>query len=150
MASKSNYSILVDVALQLDNIQKQLNQGKFTIPVTVTADGASSATRTIGETDEATRRLKESNEELGDSTAGVEVTYQQFKQILDTTVEVVSKMSESVFALNEAQTELKKVSDLTGDSLDAYTEKLSKMGLDVGRAGKPNRSEPVCRDGKAA
>ena len=59
-------------------------------------------------------------------------------------------MSESVVALNEAQTELKKVSDLTGDSLDAYTEKLSKMGLDVGRAGKPNRSEPVCRDGKAA
>lgn len=150
MASKSNYSILVDVALQLDNIQKQLNQGKFTIPVTVTADGASSAIRTIGETDEATRRLKESNEELGDSTAGVEVTYQQFKQILDTTIEVVSKMSESVFALNEAQTELKKVSDLTGDSLDAYTEKLSKMGLDVGRAGKPNRSEPVCCDGKAA
>ena len=52
--------------------------------------------------------------------------------------------------LDTAQTEFKKVSDLTGAALDSYTQKLANMGKEVGRTGKPNRSEPVCCDGKAA
>lgn len=40
---------------------------------------------------------------------------------------------ESVFELDEAVTEFKKVSDLSGDALDDYTEKLGKMGQEVAR-----------------
>lgn len=40
---------------------------------------------------------------------------------------------ESVFELDAAVTEFKKVSDLSGDALDDYTEKLGKMGQEVAR-----------------
>ena len=44
--------------------------------------------------------------------------------------------------LDTSITEFRKVSDLSGSALDDYVSTLSKMGLAVGRTGKPNRSEP--------
>ena len=46
-------------------------------------------------------------------------------------------MVDSVFSLDDAMTELKKVSDLGGSALDDYVDKLTQMGLEVGRTGKP-------------
>nr|DAM83517.1 MAG TPA: hypothetical protein [Caudoviricetes sp.] len=39
---------------------------------------------------------------------------------------------------------------MSGASLDSYVDKLTKAGQSVARTGKPNRSEPVCTDGKCA
>lgn len=39
----------------------------------------------------------------------------------------------TVKEFDDAVTELKKVSDLTGDSLDSYTQKLGEMGTTVAR-----------------
>ena len=143
MAGKSNYSILADVVLKLDNIQSQLNQKVYKVPAKVEVEGATETQKQFKDTERATQDLDE-------STKNLEVTYQQFRQVLDSTVKILSSMKEQVLELDKAQTEFKKVSDLSGASLDAYQKKLSKMGQEVGRTGKPNRSEPVCRDGKAA
>ena len=65
-------------------------------------------------------------------------------------VDIIEKMTDQVFELDTSLTEFKKVSDLSGSALDSYVDKLSDMGKEVARTGKPNRSEPVCCDGKAA
>lgn len=141
MAKSSNYSISVDVDLNLKDIDSQLKSKKYGI--TLDTSGVKSAKDTIDKTAQSTKNL-------GDTTENVAVTYQQFRQVLDLATSALSNMYEQVRNLDSATTDLKKVSDLQGASLDKYVSKLSKMGQTVGRTGKPNRSEPVCCDGKAA
>ena len=145
--SNSNYSIILDAILNEESIKKQLKQiqnNKDTkLTVGVTADGA---TKTTKELDGVTQATKNLNTE----TENVAVTYQQFRQVLDLATGALSSMYEQVKNLDDAMTEFKKVSDLQGDALDKYVSKLSASGREVARTGKPNRSEPVCCDGKAA
>lgn len=141
MAKSSIYSISVDVDLNLKDIDNQLKSKKYGI--TLDTSGVKSAKDTID-------KIAQSTKNLGDTTENVAVTYQQFRQVLDLATSALSNMYEQVRNLDSATTELKKVSDLQGASLDKYVSKLSKMGQTVGRTGKPNRSEPVCCDGKAA
>lgn len=136
--TNSNYSIVLDAVLDLEKIQRNLNSRKYSVDIETTVNG-----KGIKETTGATQSLDDSTKELS-------ITYQQLRQVFDAVVDVTSKMYTQVKALDTAQTEFKKVSDLTGAALDSYTQKLANMGKEVGRTGKPNRSEPVCCDGKAA
>ena len=87
---------------------------------------------------------------LNQSTQDVINTYQVFSQILNKSVEAIKSMASATIELDSAITNFKKVSDLSGQSLDSYVNNLTKVGQSVARTGKPNRSEPVCCDGKAA
>ena len=139
--TNSNYSIILDAVLDLEKIQSKLNSKKYNIEVEANMTG--DAANRLRDTNSATRSLEA-------STGDLTLTYQQFRQVLDSVIDVAGKMYEQVKTLDTAQTEFKKVSDLSGQALDDYTAKLAKMGQSVGRTGKPNRSEPVCCDGKAA
>lgn len=145
--SNSNYSILVDVQLHEESIKKQLreiqNNKDTKLKIGVTADGAE---RTKKELDGVTQSTKNLNAE----TENIAVTYQQFRQVLDLATGALSSMYEQVKNLDDAMTDFKKVSDLQGTALDKYVTKLSQSGGEVARTGKPNRSEPVCTDGKCA
>lgn len=145
--SNSNYSILVDVQLQEESIKKQLkeiqNNKDTKLKIGVTADGAE-------RTKELLDGVNQSTKSLDNSTKDLMFTYQQYRQVLDSVINVTKRMYQSVKSLDDAQTEFKKVSDLQGVALDSYTKKLSESGKTVARIGKPNRSEPVCCDGKAA
>lgn len=137
----TNYSIITDVELELKNAKKQLDgfrkENKLDLDLNV------KGSKSLSDADGKVKKLD-------DSTKDLVFTYQQFRQVLDSVVDVTGKMVEQVKTLDAAQTEFKKVSDLSGQALDAYQDKLSKAGKTVGRTGKPNRSEPVCCDGKAA
>ena len=124
--SGSNYSIIVDAKLDLESIDKQLKQSRKTIKF-----------------DADTQSAKQQLQDLG-------LTYQQLQLIASQSIETFKILSEQVFELDGAITEFQKVSDLSGDALDRYVSKLSEAGREVSRTGKPNRSEPVCCDGKAA
>ena len=139
--SNSHYSIIADVELELKNAQKQLNE--FRKDNKLNLDLNVKGSKSLSDADGKVKKLD-------DSTKDLVFTYQQFRQVLDSVVDVTGKMVEQVKTLDAAQTEFKKVSDLSGKALDAYQDKLSKAGKTVGRTGKPNRSEPVCCDGKAA
>ena len=139
--TNSNYSIILDAVLDLEKIQSKLNSKKYNIEVEANMTG--DAANRLRDTNSATRSLEA-------STGDLTLTYQQFRQVLDSVIDVAGKMYEQVKTLDTAQTEFKKVSDLSGQALDDYTAKLAKMGQSVGRTVKPNRSEPVCCDGKAA
>ena len=124
--SGSNYSIIVDAKLDLESIDKQLKQSRKTIKFDVDSQSA-----------------KQQLQDLG-------LTYQQLQLIASQSIETFKILSEQVFELDGAITEFQKVSDLSGAALDRYVSKLSEARREVSRTGKPNRSEPVCCDGKAA
>lgn len=139
--TNTQYSIIADVELELKNAQKQLNE--FRKDNKLNLDLNVKGSKSLSDADGKVKKLD-------DSTKDLVFTYQQFRQVLDSVVDVTGKMVEQVKTLDAAQTEFKKVSDLSGKALDAYQDKLSKAGKTVGRTGKPNRSEPVCTDGKCA
>ena len=133
------WKINVGVKLDTSKIQSDLNKALRAQSTTVKVRTDGSMSKLAGETNR-----------LNQSTQDVINTYQVFSQILNKSVEAIKSMASATIELDSAMTEFKKVSDLSGKSLDSYVNNLTKVGQSVARTGKPNRSEPVCCDGKAA
>lgn len=133
------WKINVGVKLDTSKIQSDLNKALQSKSTTVKVKTDGSMSKLTGETNR-----------LNQSTQDVINTYQVFSQILNKSVEAIKSMASATIELDSAMTQFKKVSDLSGKSLDSYVNNLTKVGQSVARTGKPNRSEPVCCDGKAA
>lgn len=139
--STRNYSILVGIKLDTSDVQKQLNEiTDKTLKVKLNVDGTSE----IKGLDDAmvvyNKTQKEAKEKTEDTAQSVEklgLTFHQAHAIMSKSIDIISNMLDSVFELDEAMTELKKVSDLGGQALDDYVQKLTQMGQEVGRTGKP-------------
>ena len=138
----SNYSIVVDAELDLKKIKEQLKEVSSN-GVDLKVHGAAQGKKEIDDVTKSTRQLNEAGQDL-------ELTFNVAHEVFSKFLSVVKDMAGQVYELDAAITEFKKVSDLTGSALDDYVDKLSQLGQEVGRTGKPNRSEPVCCDGKAA
>lgn len=124
----AQYSILVDVELQTKQIQEQLKQVK----------GA--------KIDIDTSSVKKASQDIED----LGLTFNVANQMFQTSIDLINGFVDQVRELDDSIVDFRKVSDLSGKSLDDYVQKLSKMGTEVARTGKPNRSEPVCTNGKCA
>lgn len=151
--SSSQYSILVGVQLQTGDIRKQLEGASKGLKVTIDTktgqvafkdltSSAKSANDTIKQTGETAKKAGEQIRQSGDDTRNAsdsmrdaELSFQAANEVFQTTIDIMSSMVDQVFELDTALTEFKKVSDLSGDSLDAYVDKLSEMGNSVGRTG---------------
>ena len=138
----SNYSVIVDAELDLKKIKEQLKEIASN-GVDLKVHGAAQGKKEIDDVTKSTRQLNEAGQDL-------ELTFNVAHEVFSKFLSVVKDMAGQVYELDAAITEFKKVSDLTGSALDDYVDKLSQLGQEVGRTGKPNRSEPVCCDGKAA
>ena len=138
----SNYSIIVDAELDLKKIKEQLKE-VASDGVDLKVHGAAQGKKEIDDVTKSTRQLNETGQDL-------ELTFNVAHEVFSKFLSVVKDMAGQVYELDAALTEFKKVSDLSGSALDDYVDKLSQLGQEVGRTGKPNRSEPVCCDGKAA
>ena len=138
----TNYSIIVDAELDLKKIKEQLKEVAST-GVDLKVHGAAQGKKEIDDVTKSTRQLNEAGQDL-------ELTFNVAHEVFSKFLSVVKDMAGQVYELDAALTEFKKVSDLSGSALDDYVDKLSQLGQAVGRTGKPNRSEPVCCDGKAA
>ena len=117
MAS-SAWKIRVGVELDTNDLQSQLDKASPKLKIDGDSAGAV----------EAADKAKQSVKDVG-------LEYQQYKIILDKCIDTIKNMAEQTMKMDAAQTEFKKVSDLSGKSLDDYTKKLSKMGQQVGRSG---------------
>lgn len=117
MAS-SAWKIRVGVELDTSDLQSQLDKASPKLKIDGDSAGAV----------EAADKAKQSVKDVG-------LEYQQYKIILDKCIDTIKSMAEQTMKMDAAQTEFKKVSDLSGKSLDDYTKKLSKMGQQVGRSG---------------
>lgn len=138
----SNYSIIVDAELDLKKIKEQLKEVSSN-GVDLKVHGAVQGKKEIDDVTKSTRQLNETGQDL-------ELTFNVAHEVFSKFLSVVKDMAGQVYELDAALTEFKKVSDLSGSALDDYVDKLSQLGQEVGRTGKPNRSEPVCCDGKVA
>ena len=138
----SNYSIIVDAELDLKKIKEQLKEVASN-GVDLNVHGAAQGKKEIDDVTKSTRQLNEAGQDL-------ELTFNVAHEVFSKFLSVVKDMAGQVYELDAALTEFKKVSDLSGSALDDYVDKLSQLGQEVGRTGKPNRSESVCCDGKAA
>lgn len=120
-----NYSILADVELNTSKIQQQLNRNLKGLKVNLDANNA-------------TRSLNS----LNSSATDTYLTFQAANEIFSRSVEIISSMVDQVYELDAAIIEFQKVSDLSGQSLDNYIEKLNEMGNAVARTGKPKCQAP--------
>lgn len=120
--TRSNYSILVDVELDTSNIQKQLNQN---------------AKVQLNTTDAIKSLLG-----LDNAMEDTSLTFQAANEVFSTTKDILMSMVNQVYELDSAIIEFQKVSDLTGDSLDNYVQKLNSMGDSVAKTGKPKCQAP--------
>lgn len=137
-----NYSVVVQAELDLKKIKEQLKEVSSN-GVDLKVHGAAQGKKEIDDVTKSTRQLNEAGQDL-------ELTFNVAHEVFSKFLSVVKDMAGKVYELDDALTEFKKVSDLSGSALDDYVDKLSQLGQEVGRTGKPNRSEPVCCDGKAA
>ena len=117
MAS-SAWKIRVGVELDTSNLQSQLEKASPKLKIDGDSAGAV----------DAAEKAKQSVKDVG-------LEYQQYKIILDKCIDTIKSMAEQTMKMDAAQTNFKKVSDLSGKSLDDYTKKLAKMGQQVGRSG---------------
>ena len=138
----TNYSIIIDAELDLKKIKEQLKEVSSN-GIDLKVHGAAQGKKEIDDVTKSTRQLNEAGQDL-------ELTFNVAHEVFSKFLSVVKDMAGQVYELDAALTEFKKVSDLSGSALDDYVDKLSQLGQAVGRTGKPNRSEPVCCDGKAA
>ena len=116
----SQYSILVDVDFSTSQIQQKLRQAAQNAKINFDVDS--------GSIDQAAKAA----ENLG-------LTFQEANLIMSKSLDIITSMVDEVYALDSSLTEFKKVSDLSGASLDNYTSKLSEIGKTVARTGKPKR-----------
>ena len=116
----SQYSILVDVDFSTSQIQQKLRQAAQNAKINFDVDS--------GSIDQAAKAA----ENLG-------LTFQEANLIMSKSLDIITSMVDEVYALDSSLTEFKKVSDLSGASLDNYTNKLSEIGKTVARTGKPKR-----------
>lgn len=117
------YSILVDAEFDTRRIQDKLNKAAKGVKVNVQG--------------------KKEIEGLGKAMEDTSLTFQAANEVFSKSIDVISSMVEQVFEMDSALTEFKKVSDLSGESLDDYVDKLTKAGGLVARTGKPERQTPV-------
>ena len=116
----SQYSILVDVDFSTSQIQQKLRQAAQNTKINFDVDS--------GSIDQAAKAA----ENLG-------LTFQEANLIMSKSLDIITSMVDEVYTLDSSLTEFKKVSDLSGASLENYTNKLSEIGKTVARTGKPKR-----------
>ena len=115
----TNFTILVDAEIKnISQITKQLQDlGKQnTIGINVNANGLKEASQGV--------------QNLG-------LNFNQANEIFRESIDLIESMVDQVFEMNTAMIELQKVTDLSGQSLDDYVDKLTQIGDEVARTGKP-------------
>lgn len=123
----SNYSIIVDVDFQKSKVEQKL----------------SDVVQNLNSLTEAKKKATSAGNDLN-------LTFNVANELFQKSTQIITDMVGQIYELDTALTEFKKVSELSGDALNDYVSQLSAMGGEVARTGKPNRSEPVCTDGKCA
>ena len=137
--NKRNYSILVGVELDTSNIQQQLDElVKKGINIDLNINGkdeVKGVTNSLKDFDETAQKADNGAQKVIRDTQSMGLTFQQANDIMQKSIDIIGSMLDSVFELDGALVEFRKVSDLAGSSLDAYVNKLTQMGLEVGRTG---------------
>lgn len=134
--SSSNYRILVGVELDVSDIQRQLNAASRNIRLNLDSNIASESRAASEGLDSVSNSANNAGNSVNRSNRSfmeAGLIYSAYYKAIELAIDAIKAMVEQVFELDAALTEFKKVSELSGDSLDDYVSKLSDMGSTVGR-----------------
>ena len=115
MAS-SAWSVLVDVELDTSTIKKQLDNAGKKYNVNLSS-----------------KKAREEFAALSKSVEDSLLTFNVANEIFRTSIDLISSMASEVYELDASLTEMKKVSDLSGASLENYVNQLGELGSQVAR-----------------
>lgn len=124
--TNANYSIKVGVDLDTSDIQKQLQEASKAATLKIDSKGLKEADADAG-------KLADSMGDVNEVAQENEATWNALNIIFTKTVQLFSDMIEQVYELDGALTEFKKVSDLSGESLDSYVSNLAELGKTTAR-----------------
>ena len=85
-----------------------------------------------------TQGAQDASEQIRGTATAVEestLSYQEWNVVLNACIDTITSFAEPTFEMDSALTDFKKVSDLSGDSLDQYVNKLQDLGSTVARTG---------------
>lgn len=85
-----------------------------------------------------TQGAQEASEQIRGTATAVEestLSYQEWNVVLNACIDTIKSFAEQTFEMDSALTDFKKVSDLSGDSLNQYVDKLQDLGSTVARTG---------------
>lgn len=116
MASKSNWSVLVDVEINTSDLNKKLKE-------------AAKGTTFKVDTKDAEKSL----DKINDKGKELGLTYQEANLIMQRSLDIISRMADAVTGLDASLIEFQKVSDLSGKALEKYTQRLGDSGAIVAR-----------------
>ena len=125
----SNFSVLVDLVPDVSSLKQKLKNQKIEINTKVTGT-------------EQVKNLNTAVQDTNKSGEEATITWQQYREVLNLATRAIEAFVGQTMEMDEALTEFKKVSTLSGNELDRYVDKLAQAGKQVARTGKPNRSEP--------
>lgn len=131
----------VSVKLKLDSgVAKNLNSiNKAINNVSTNANNLGSTTSTaMNKVSSSVQTASKHTKSLGDdflSTAGKVAKFGAITAMLSTFTRAISEAVSVVKEFDDTLTDFRKVSDLSGQELDNYTQKLANMGTEVARTG---------------
>lgn len=99
---------------------------------------ANSTSTTLGKTNNELLKTSNNTKTLGQdfiATAGKVAKFGAITAIIGTFTGAISEAIQVVKEFDDTLTDFRKVSDLDGEGLTAYTQKLSEMGTEVARTG---------------
>lgn len=131
----TDFKILAKVVLDVDDIRKQLEKVSKGLEIKLDHKQVDDTAKSMVDLG---NKVKETDEKVEDAS----ITWQQYREMLNLATRAIESFVGQTMEMDEALTEFKKVSTLSGDELDRYVDKLAKAGKQVARTGKPNRSEP--------
>ena len=85
-----------------------------------------------------TQGAQDASEQIRGTATAVEestLSYQEWNVVLNACIDTIKSFAEQTFEMDSALTDFKKVSDLSGYSLDQYVNKLQDLGSTVARTG---------------
>ena len=85
-----------------------------------------------------TQGAQDASEQIRNTATAVEestLSYQEWNVVPNACIDTIKSFAEQTFEMDSALTDFKKVSDLSGDSLDQYVNKLQDLGSTVARTG---------------
>lgn len=126
----NNYSILLGVEIDTKKVKKQLESEFKNTKINIDSSSAKEATKAV-------ENLGTASNNTSNEIQNLSLDFNAANEIFRTTIDIIGSMVEEVFAMNNSLIEFQKVSDLTGESLDNYVDKLNQIGDTVGRTGKP-------------
>lgn len=130
MGVGGNYTIKVKAELDGNEIQEQLNK----LSKNAKIDFGDGAKKLGEETEETTKKVK-SLQDIG-RLAFNRVAVAVFDKAVSAAMNAVSDMVSNVFELDAALVEYRKVSELSGKSLDNFVDRAYEMGKSVAYTGK--------------